>query len=129
MIKAYLAGISTHYEGEDIEIRYQIFSNEELVDKKSIFIEYKKPAIVGQIALITLLKELERYIGNEITIFINDPALNEQIRGTTSTKNKDVLKMARLTREELDKFENWVTITDVSTNSKELGKWNEILKP
>ncbi len=129
MIKAYLAGISTHYEGEDIEIRYQIYDNEKLVGKESIFVEYKKPLIVGQIALVTLLKDLERFIGNEITIFINDPALNEQIRGTTNTKNKDVLKMARLTREELEKFENLITIKDVSTNSKELVKWNDILRP
>ena len=40
MIKAYLTWISTPYEGEDIEIRYSIFQDGELIFKESIFEDY-----------------------------------------------------------------------------------------
>ncbi|AOT72049.1 hypothetical protein [Geosporobacter ferrireducens] len=129
MIRAYLAGISTHYEGEDIEIRYHIYENQSLISKKSVFQAYRKPAIVGQVALLTLLKELEQYIGTEIIIIVNDAALKEQIRGTTKTKNKDVLKMSSVVREELTKFKNLLTIKNVSGDRSELAKWNEELQP
>lgn len=128
MIKAYLLGISTLYEGEDIEVRYSIYEDQELLGKQSIMMEYMKPAIVGQVALRTVLKELEKYRGKEIVILVNDPALNEIIRGTSTTKNKDVLQMARETKEELVKFGNTV-IKDVSVDRVELARWNEVLQP
>ncbi len=129
MIKAYLAGISTYYEGEDIEIRYRIYEGEKLVTKTSIFKEYKKPAVVTMFALRALLKELEKHKDNEITIIVNDTALKEQINETTKTKNRDVLKMASLVREELKKFNNSITIKDISENKEELVKWNDVLQP
>lgn len=128
MIKAYLVGISTHYENEDIEIRYRIFINEEFVSEKTIFQEYKKPLIVSHVALLALLKELEKYMEYDITIIINDAALNELIRGTSKTKNNEVLKMSNLVREELNKF-NSIIIKDVSANPVELKKWNDELQP
>lgn len=128
MLKAYLAGISSLYEGEDIEVRYCIYEDQELLCKESIMMEYRKPAIVGQVALITLLKELEKYAGQEIVIIVNDPVLNEVIRGTSTTKNKDVLQMAKETREFMSKFTNCV-IKNVSVDHLELAKWSEILKP
>ena len=128
MLKAYLVGISSQYEGEDIEVRYSIYEDQELLCKESVMMEYRKPGIVGQVALITLLKELERYKGKEIVIIVNDAALCEVIRGTSTTKNKDVLNMAKDTREELTKFGNPV-IKDVSVDRLELARWNEVLKP
>ncbi len=128
MIKAYVVGISSQYEGEDIEVRYCIYEYEELLCKESIFLEYKKPAIVGQVTLATLLEKLEKYKGKEIVVMVNDAALCEIIRGTSTTKNKDVLDMARETRAELAKFENLV-IKDVSVDRVELARWNEVLHP
>lgn len=128
MIKAYLAGISTLYEGEDVEVRYCIYKDDELLSKESVLMEYKKPAIVGQVALITLLKKLEKYIGQELIIIVNDAALCEIIKGTSTTKNKDVLKMAGKTREKLSSLGDPV-IKDVSGDSVELAKWNEVLQP
>ena len=127
MIKAFLVGISSEYEGEDIEVRYCIYEDEKLLSKKSIIMGYKKPAILGQVALTILLKELEKYIGKEIVVMVNDAALYEIVRGTSTTKNKDVLKMARETREALEKFEN-LSVKDVSGNYLELAKWNEVLR-
>ncbi|MHB1418978.1 MAG: hypothetical protein ACYCX4_05220 [Bacillota bacterium] len=127
MIKAYLAGISSQYEGEDIEVQYCIYEDQELLCKKYILMEYMKPAIVAQVALITLLKELEKYIGKEIAIIINDAALYEIVRGTSTTKNMDVLKMAVGLRKKLTKFGDCV-IKDVSGDRVELAKWKEVLQ-
>lgn len=124
MLTAYLTAIPTTYEGEDIEIRYSIYEEQELLQKVSVDMEYQKPAIVGQVALLTLLKALEKYSNRKITIIINDPALYEFVRGTSTTKNKDVLKMGRETRKELNKHEN-VTVKDVHGNRAELAIWNE----
>ena len=126
MIKAYLAGIASQYEGENIEVRYSVYEDQELLCKESVIMEYKKPAIVGQIALITLLKKLKKYMGKEIVIIISDAALYEIVRGTSTTKNSDVLKMASQTRKEFTKFRN-TTIKDVSKEHVELMKWNEVL--
>lgn len=128
MIKAYLVGISSQYEGEDIEVRYCIFEDQELLCKEFVQLEYKKPAIVPQVALMILLKQLEKYMDKEIVIVVNDAALYEIIRETSTTRNKDVLKMARETREELGRFRDCV-IKDVSGDRTELAKWNEVLKP
>ena len=127
MIKAYLVGISTPYENEDIQILYRIYKDEELISEKKILQGYRKPSVVSHVALLTLLKELKKYIKDEIIIVINDAALNEQIRGTTTTKKAEVLKMANKVREELKKFNNSVTVKDVSRNHAELMQWNEEL--
>lgn len=128
MIKAYLVGISTQYENEDIQIRYRIYKDQELICEKMILHGYTKPLVVSHVALLTLLKELKKYMECEIIIIINDAALNEQIRGTSTTKKPDVQKMAKKVREELNKFINSVTIKDVSGNHAELVKWNDILQ-
>lgn len=128
MIKAYLAGITTQFENEDIQIKYNIYNEQELICEKRVFQGYRKPLVVSHTALLLLLKELKKYMKSDITIIINDAALNEQIRGTSTTKNMDVLKMANKVREELSKFQGSITIKDVSGNYAELVKWNDILK-
>lgn len=128
MITVYLTGISAYYEGEDIEIRYRIYNGEDLVLKESLLKDYKKPAVVGPFALLTVLKELEKYQDDEITIIVNDPALNELIRGTSTTKNAGVLKMVNMAKDRLNQFENSVKIKDISNDKMELAKWNDILK-
>ncbi|SHK14852.1 hypothetical protein [Desulforamulus aeronauticus] len=127
MIKAYLVGISTPYENEDIQILYRIYQDEELLSEKKILKGYQKPLVVSHVALLTLLKELKKYIKDEIIIVINDAALNEQIRGTFTTKKAEVVKMANKVRDELKKFNNSVTVKDVSSNHAELMKWNDEL--
>ena len=119
MIKAYLAGIESPYEGEDIEIQYCIYEDMELLCKKSVLVDYVKPAIVGQVALRTLLKKLKNYMDKEIVVIVNDTVLYESIRGTLKTKNKDVLKMAKETRKKIDKFQN-IIIQNVSGNHASL---------
>ena len=127
MIKAYLAGIETLYEGEDIEIQYCIYDDLELICKKSEKMDYVKPAIVGQVALKTLLNKLKKYKDKEIVVVVNDTVLYESIKGTLKTKNIDVLKMAKETRKKLAGFENF-TIENVSGDHAKLEKWVEELK-
>ncbi len=128
MITVYLGGIAAYYEGEDIEVRYCIYNDEDLIAKESLLKDYKKPAVVGPFALLTILKELENYKDEEITIIVNDPALKELINGTSTTKNAGVLKMTNMAKDKLRKFPNTITIKDVSNDKAELAKWDDILK-
>ncbi|KXL52135.1 hypothetical protein CLNEO_24840 [Anaerotignum neopropionicum] len=127
MIKAYLAGIASLYEGEDIEIQYCIYDDLKLICKKSVKMDYVKPAIVGQVAMKILVNKLKKYLDKEIVVVVNDTVLYESIRGTLRTKNIDVLKMAKETRKKLDGFENF-TIENVSADHVKLEKWAEALK-
>lgn len=128
MIKAYLTWISTPYEGEDIEIRYRIFKDEELILKKSTLEDYCKPALCGLLSVGKLLKVLEDYIKEEIVIIINDGALYEMLKGTSRTKKQEVQQMGSKIRKAVDKFYN-LEIENVSGNNIEMLKWDEILKP
>lgn len=127
MIKAYLVWITSGYEGEDVEVRWSIYKDEELLKKETLFMDYKKPALAGQFAIKILLSELEDYKDEDITIVINDGALNEIIRGTSTSKNREFQNMGEDTREALSKFER-LEVENVSGNHIEISKWNDILK-
>ena len=127
MIKAYLLGISTLYEGESIEVKYRVFDEDELVIKKNDQLGYSKPAYVGHIAMLRLLKDLKSYMDKEIIIYINDGALFETINETSGTKKVGLLKKAKETRKELEKFEN-IEIFNIDGNHEMIKEWNEALK-
>ncbi len=128
MIKAYLTWISTPYEGEDMEIRYRIFKDEELIVKQSIFEEYTKPALCGLVSMSKLLKELEKHIKDEIVIVINDGALFEMLNGTSRTKKEEVQYLGHKVRKAIDKFYD-IRIENISGNHLEIQEWSNILKP
>ncbi len=128
MITAYLVGIPAYYEGEDIEIRYTIYKDEELICKKSIYQDYIKPVVVGIKAYMALLEEFQKIDGDEFTVIINDPALNELIRGTSTTKNGAVLKASSQMKRKVDKFNKKITVIDVSNRYEDIIKWDEELK-
>jgi len=128
MITAYVLGITTYYEGEDIEIKINILKDGESLLKQSYFKQYRKPAVVEHIALLDTLKRLEEYKGEEITIVINNPSLYEQIRGTSTLKNEEALKMTTEINKKLQEFENSIMIKDVSNNKDGLKQWKEILE-
>lgn len=128
MIKAYLAWISTGFEGEDFEIRYRIFKDEELIEKQSLTIGYRKPAILGQFSMMTLLRRLEIYEGEPVTIIINDGFLRDSLKGISGTKNQEVKEMAKENRKTMKNFID-LTIHDVSGDHLGIKEWDEILKP
>jgi len=128
MIKAYLVGISTQFEGEGIEVRYRIFDGEELISKKSVMLGYKKPLLEGHAAMAALLRELYKFKEREIKVYINDGALFETINGTSTNKNAALLEKAKETRKELKNYVN-LEVINVSGNHELIEEWNEILKP
>ena len=104
MIKAYLTAFPMLYEGEDIEVRYSLFQDDIPIKKESVYLEYMKPAVVGLNSVLTVLRKLEEYKDEEITIMINDASLYEILKGCCNTKNGDVLKMASKTKKQSAKF-------------------------
>ncbi len=129
MITVYVVGIAAYHESEDIEIRYSIYDQEELLCQKKIVKEYEKPVVVSLIAFMTVLDELENYTHHEINIVVNDAALQEQIKGTSTSKNQDVQRMASKARKKIKKFVNPIHIKDISNDRVEIAKWNSILQP
>lgn len=128
MIKAYLAWLSTGIEGEDFEIRYRIYKDEELLEKQSLRIGYRKPAILGQFSMATLLRRLEAYEGQPVTVIINDGFLRDSLKGISGTKNQEVKEMAKENRLRMKNFID-LTIHDVSGDHLGIKEWDEILKP
>ncbi len=124
-MKAFVAGISTYMENEDMEFRYRIYKENELLVEKKGFKKYEKPLVVSHFALLGLLKELKKMPQEDIEIVIHDAALYEQIRGTSTTKNKEVLKVVELVKKELDKFPVKVLITDVTGDFEAKTKWDQ----
>ncbi|MFZ7121586.1 MAG: hypothetical protein ACOWWH_11640 [Eubacteriaceae bacterium] len=128
MITAYLVGIPAYQEGEDIEIRYSIYNDTEVLCKKTLYSDYTKPVAVGLKALISLLEELPAYDCDVFSIIINDAALNEIIRGSSTTKNGEVLKLASVAKRKISRFSKELKIHDISNNHNEILKWDKALK-
>lgn len=127
MIKAYVVGIPAYQENEEIEIRFRVYKEDELISERKVFQGYKKPLLVSHFAVLALLKGLKKLPREETEIYIYDAALNEQLRGTSTTRNTEVRKLAAKIKEELSLLDYPVKIIDLSTNHKELLIWNEIL--
>jgi predicted ribosome-associated RNA-binding protein Tma20 len=127
MIKAYMAAFSTLYEGEDIEVRYSLIQDDQVIKEESVYLEYMKPAVVGVNALLILLRKLEAYKQETIVITINDGALNEIIRGTNTTQNGEVLKLAGKIKKELSKFQRVSFVNVTNKDRAELAEWKEVL--
>ena len=127
MIKAYMAAFSTLYEGEDIEVRYSLIQDDQVIKEESVYLEYMKPAVVGVNALLILLRKLEAYKQETIVITINDGALNEIIRGTNTTQNGEVLKLAGKIKKELSKFQRVSFLNVTNKDRAELAEWKEVL--
>lgn len=127
MIKAYIVGISTYQEGEDIEIRYSIFKDGELLEQKKKFQGYRKAFLVTQFALLSLFKELKKYPNEDIKIIMFDSAVNELLRGTSTTKNAEAIRVARKVNEELRRFDKEIEIFDVTGNNDNILDWDKAL--
>lgn len=126
MIKVYLTCIPSYYEGEDIEIRYVIYKDGELTEKKSVFTDYCKPVFCGLVSMEKILDILDNNINEEIVLVINDGGLYELLNGVSMTNKRDVLRKADKIRDRLDKFSN-IEIENVSADHLEIEKWDEIL--
>ena len=126
MIDAYLVWIASGFEGEDVEVRYSLFKDGELLDREAILIDYQKPLLAGQFAMGILLEKLEAYKGEDIRIIINDGALEEVIEATSTSRNPELQNMGEETRRKLEEFGN-IEIRNVMNDHLEREKWNQIL--
>ncbi len=124
MIKAYLTVIPSMYEGEDVEVRYSVYKDDENLFKEIVLLDYRKPTVAGQFSLLTLLKRLAEFKTEEVQIIINDASLEEFIRGVNRTRNSDMLKMARETKKHIERYQ-YLSIKDVSNDKLKLAKWKE----
>jgi len=128
MIQAYVVGISTHQEGEEIEIRYSIFQDGKNLTQEKKYQEYKKPFLVTHFAILAFLKDLKKYPKDETEIIMYDSAVMEQLNGTSTTNNKEALSMAKKVINEIEKLDHTIKISDVTGNSKEKLAWNKVLE-
>ncbi|MBC7960783.1 MAG: hypothetical protein H7X94_13070, partial [Vallitaleaceae bacterium] len=108
--------------------RYAIYNEEQLISKKIELQKYKKPQEVSLTALVTLLKALEPFKDQTVTVMFEDGALSEQISGTYKSKNRDVLKLAELTRSKIRKFGENIAFKYIGQDKGALEKLNEALK-
>ena len=123
MIKAYVVGIESLYEGEDIEIRYSIYKEDELIGRESFYEDYKKPILVTQLAIQKTLKELAKFKQEEIELIINDGSTYSLLEETSMPKNQEAIKLAKVTRRKLKQFNN-LTLVNVSADHRQIEEWD-----
>lgn len=124
MLSVYLVGIPTYHESDEVTVKYVVYNeNNEKLKRDTRYTSYKKPVLVGMYALMMLLKEIKEYEKEDITVYVNDGALVEQVQRTTTTKNRDVLKVAELTRKHIRKFNPKLKLHSVAGNFEEMKDW------
>lgn len=124
----YVLATPSYHEQEEIVFTYAVYDeNENFVKKSVISHEYRKPAIVGLYSIMVLLKEFKEYSSEEVKVIVNDGALIEEIKGTNATKNKDVIKVAELTRKHIQKFSKTISFESVSSDYQKKLHWEKML--
>lgn len=127
MINAYLVAFPAVVEGEDLEIKFAVTKDDQVIMDETLYLEYAKPSVVGVHSVISLLGKLGKYKYEAITVYIKDDALYEIIRGTSTTKKGEVLKAASKLKKELSKYET-MTFVNISNKDKEtLQTWKDHL--
>jgi len=128
MKKIYVLITPAYHESEEMVFTYAVYDkDEQLVEKKSIYHEYRKPLLAGLFGISAILKELKPYRSEDVIIVVNDGALIEQINGTTTTKNTDVLKIAKTTRKSINNFSDTISFVSVAGNHTEKLNWESKL--
>lgn len=128
MYTIYLLTTPAYHESEDMVFRYVMYDDEEKVVKDGeIEHPYRKPLLTGMYGIMEVLKAIPEYKRESITFVVNDGALVEQVKGTTTTKNKDVLKVAQLTNKHMDKFSDTILIKSVAGDHDRMKEWEKKL--
>lgn len=125
MLKVYITAIAAYLEGEDIEVLYSIYRDDELLMEKRYFKDYQKPSICEHVAIIEALKEFKEFDDEEVEILFNNPALLEQLRGTSTLRDSKAKNMARRINERIDKLDKHVYLTNVSVDKENLEIWKK----
>ncbi len=123
----YALGTPAYHEQDEMVFKYVVYDQEKVVSEKTVYHEYRKPSIVGLYTILLLLKEIPEYKTEEVTIIVNDGAILEQIKGTTTTKNTDILKVAKLCRNNLRSYSSTISIESVAGTYKGKLDWERKL--
>ena len=124
----YLKVTPAYQETEEMIFTYTVYDEDgTFVEKKELFHEYRKPVLASLFAISSVLKELRPYRSEKIVITVNDGALIDEINGTTQTKNRDVLKVADLTRNNIRNFSDTISFVSVAGNHPAKLNWDSKL--
>lgn len=128
MFTIYLLTTPAYHEIEDMVFRYAIYDDQEnLVKSGELEHAYRKPLLTGMYGIMEVLKAIPEYKRQAITFVVNDGALVEQVKGTTTTKNRDVLKVAHLTNKHMNKFSDTILIKSVAGDHEQMMEWEKKL--
>lgn len=124
----YLQVTPAYHEQEEMVFTYAVYNGEERVERNVLYFEYRKPVLAALFGVMQVLKELRPYRSEEILVVVNDGALIEQLNGTTSTKNNDVLKVADLARRHVNKFSETISFISVAGDHQAMLNWESKLE-
>lgn len=125
MKNIYVKVTPAYQETEEMVFTYAVYDeNDTLVEKNNLYHDYRKPVLASLFAISSILKELKPYRAEDIVIIVNDGALIDELNGTTQTKNRDVLKVAELTRTNVRRFSDTITFKSVAGDHQAKLNWN-----
>ena len=127
MKKLYVEGLPSYHEMDEMVFKYVLYEDNELLEAKTVYHDYRKPALTGLYAVILLMKEFPKLKNQEVEIIMNEGALLEQIKGTSTTRNRDILKVADLCRRQMSKFGGKLKLVSVSGNHEGKVEWESRL--
>lgn len=128
MKNIYVEVTPAYQENEEMVFKYVIYDESDtLVEENTLYHDYRKPVLASLFAVTNILKELKAYRSEDIKFIVNDGALIDELNGTTQTKNRDVLKVAELTRNNIRKFSDTITFESVAGNHEAKLNWNSKL--
>lgn len=128
MKKIYILETPAYHEMDEMLFKYAVYENDVLVETREVYHEYRKPMLAGLYSIIILMKEFPQYKNQPLEIIINNGALAEQIKGTSTTKNKDIIKVAELVRKQIGKYSSQLEIRSVAGNHDDMVEWKEKLE-
>lgn len=127
MIKIYVLGTPAYHEDEEMVFKYTVYNEDELVNTMTVYHEYRKPVLTSLYSILVLLKKIPEYRREQVEVIVHDGAILEQLKGTSTTKNANIQKVAALTSKHLAKFSDTITIKSVSGNHQEKLEWERML--
>lgn len=128
MKNIYVQVIPAYQESEEMVFKYSVYDeDEQLVERNVLYHEYRKPVLASLFGISSILKELRPYRSEEIKLIVNDGALVDALNGRNQTKNRDLLKVAELTRNNVRKFSDTITFEHVGVNHQAKLNWESKL--
>lgn len=129
MISVYFESVPGFIEGEDVLVKYAIYTEDDsLIYSKQFSIDYVIPLISDHAALLAILKRLKKYKDeDEIVFFINNASLFAQLNGNSTIKKDKAISYCEKILEAVSKFKPLISIEDVSPEHQAMLEWKKAL--